>query len=289
MVPDTPRAPRFDDTPRIAIVSAFAPEWVLIRDRMSDSRDIRHLNRDFTTGTLSGRPVVVFQSGVSMINAALSSQAAISRFNLRGLVFSGVAGGADPDMGIGDIVIPDKWGQYLEMAFARASGDGYRLPPFLHSDFPNFGMIHTLNLGTFEALAGDAECRFWFPIDPAFRAAAERAGAGFRFARQDARGRRLTRAARIHTGGAGVSGSAFVDNAEVRDWAHRAFGACVLDMETAAVAQVADENGVPFIAVRALSDLAGGEAGANEFDIFMHVVGTTLADFVTALLAELPA
>ena len=41
------------------------------------------------------------------------------------------------------------------------------------------------------------------------------------------------------------------------------FKAQVLDMESAAVATVAYANGVPFIAFRSLSDLAGGNAAAT--------------------------
>ena len=43
----------------------------------------------------------------------------------------------------------------------------------------------------------------------------------------------------VAVGGNGVSGQSFVDNAAFRDFAHTAFAARALDMESAAVAQVA--------------------------------------------------
>ena len=47
-------------------------------------------------------------------------------------------------------------------------------------------------------------------------------------------------------------------NAAFRSYTFETFGARVPDMESAAVAHVAWANRVPFIAMRSLSDLAGG-------------------------------
>lgn len=241
----------------------------------------------FVTGTLAGKPVLVFPSGVSMVNAAMNTQLALDHFNVRGIVVSGVAGGADPDLSIGDIAVPVRWGQYLEMAYARKTSEGYELPPFLSSDFPNYGMMFTINIGVFEEMAGHGKSRFWFPADPTLLKAAKRAAAKVRLSDAGADGRKLEHAPEVHVGGGGVSGTAFVDNAEFREWAHTTFEARVLDMETAAIAQVADTNDVPFLAFRALSDLAGGEAGSNQFDIFMGLAGGNLAAMVEAFLQEL--
>jgi adenosylhomocysteine nucleosidase len=59
-------------------------------------------------------------------------------------------------------------------------------------------------------------------------------------------------------------------------------------MESAAVAHVTYSNGVPFLAVRSLSDLAGGGEGANEMTTFMALASTNSAAVVKALLAEMP-
>ena len=65
------------------------------------------------------------------------------------------------------------------------------------------------------------------------------------------------------------------------------FDARVLDMESAAVAHVAYANGVPFIAVRSLADLAGGGEGANQMEVFLDLAGANAAAVVTALLAAM--
>ena len=88
----------------------------------------------------------------------------------------------------------------------------------------------------------------------------------------------------VVVGGPGVSGGAFVDNAAFRGWAFETFGARVLDMESAAVAHVAYANGVPFIAVRSLSDLAGGGGGANQMEAFLGLAAGNAAAVVKALL-----
>ncbi|MCU0463823.1 MAG: hypothetical protein MUF38_04565 [Anaerolineae bacterium] len=62
----------------------------------------------------------------------------------------------------------------------------------------------------------------------------------------------------IEVGGRGASGDLFVDSAAVRDELFERTGARTVDMETAAVAQVAAQNGLPFLAIRAVSDRAGG-------------------------------
>jgi adenosylhomocysteine nucleosidase len=93
---------------------------------------------------------------------------------------------------------------------------------------------------------------------------------------------------RVVVGGNGVSGMAFVDNAKLREWAYATFQARVLDMETAAVGHVAYANGVPFIAFRSLSDLAGGDPGQNQARAFYPLASENSATVVLAFLKALP-
>ena len=86
-----------------------------------------------------------------------------------------------------------------------------------------------------------------------------------------------------------MSGGAFVDNAAFREHTFDTFGARVLDMESAAVAHVAYANDVPFIAVRSLSDLAGGGDGANQMEVFLGLAASNATAVVKALLRSLPS
>jgi adenosylhomocysteine nucleosidase len=79
-----------------------------------------------------------------------------------------------------------------------------------------------------------------------------------------------------------------VDNAALRLWLSSSFDARCVDMESAAVAQVAESNGVPFIAFRSLSDLAGGDPGANQAPVFFQFAADNSAAAVRAFLRAAP-
>ena len=106
-------------------------------------------------------------------------------------------------------------------------------------------------------------------MDEALLTSASSAANDVTLARCTTEDRCLEEAPKIVVGGSGVSGGAFIDNAAFRAWAFETFGARVLDMESAAVAHVAYANGVPFLAVRSLADLAGGGEGANQMEVFL--------------------
>ena len=276
-----------DGTPRIAVVSAFEPEWTLLKSEVADPVEHKVNGRSFITGKLAGKDVVLFLSGVSMVNAAMNSQLAIDRFSLKAVVFSGIAGGVDPTLHIGDVVIADRWGQYLEAVFARETAQGFAIPPWMaKGDFPGHGMIMPRPV---EVTRKDAapEDRFWFPSDAGLLDVARKAAEKVTLEPCAEASKCLANKPRIIVGGAGVSGQAFVDNAKFRDYVAATFAAKVLDMESAAVAHVAYANGVPFLAVRSLSDLAGGDGGANEMMTFMALASKNSATVVKEILKEM--
>lgn len=121
---------------RIAVVSAFAPELEILKSEIEDGSVHRINGIEFTTGILEGKDVVLFLSGISMVNAAMTVQLALDQFNIRSIVFSGIAGGVDPQFDIGDVIIAEQWGQYLEMVYARKVEEGWETIPF-------FGDLYT--------------------------------------------------------------------------------------------------------------------------------------------------
>lgn len=276
---------RLDDTSRIAVLSAFEPELVLLSKRLQTP--VKHsLNGvEFTTGTLEGKPVVLFLSGISMTNAAMNTQLVLDRFNIQSLVFSGIAGGVNPDLHIGDVTVPAQWGQYLEVLMARETAPGqFKVPPRMDGQlFPPFGMLHPRQVETRTAANPKPVRKFWFEADPKMLEVAR----GLRNVDLGScnAGQCLTRKPQLMVGGNGVSGQAFVDNAGFREYAFKTFQANVLDMETAAVGMVAYSNSVPFIAFRSLSDLAGGGEGENEMVTFMGIAADNSAKVLLAFLA----
>jgi adenosylhomocysteine nucleosidase len=277
-----------DPRPRIAVASAFEPEWTVLKAHLTESVEHKINGRSFITGKLAGKDVVLFLSGVSMVNAAMNTQLALDRFSITSVLFSGIAGGVDPALHIGDVVIADQWGEYLEAVFARETPEGYAIPPWMEKgDFAGYGMMMPRSIEVTRK-DGAAENRFWFPSDPVLLDAARKAAAKVVLADCVEASKCLSRKPRIAIGGNGVSGQAFVDNAKYREYVLATFQAKVLDMESAAVAHVTFANGVPFLAVRSLSDLAGGGSGANEMMTFLGLASKNSAAVVTAILKEIP-
>ena len=88
-------------------------------------------------------------------------------------------------------------------------------------------------------------------------------------------------------GGNGVTGNQLIDQVEKRLWLSENFDALVTDMETAAVAQVCTVNGIPFIAFRSASDLAGGSGSSTaetEINRFFEVAAINSAKVVMKFL-----
>ena len=277
-----------DDTHRTAVVSAFAPELSALREDVEDAV-VRSVNGvEFVSGRLEGKDVLLFLSGISMVNAAMTVQLALDRFAVERIVFSGIAGGVDPDLRMGDVVVPDRWGQHLEVVFARESEDGWSTPPFFEYPFDNFGMIFPRSTRVLRTGSGTPETRFWFPVDEALLALARAASTDLQLDHCTPEQVCLGREPRIVIGGPGVSGSAFVDNALFRTYAFETFGARVLDMESAAAAHVAWANGVPFIAVRSVSDLAGGSEHGNQLEVFFRLAAGNSATVLRAILRAMP-
>ena len=275
-----------DATTRIAVMSAFEPELALLLAKVEHPHKSSVNDVEFTTGVLQGKPVVLFLSGVSMTNAAMNTQLALDRFKISHLVFSGIAGGVNPQLNIGDVVVAQRWGQYLEVLMARETAPGRYHVPERMKDYilPNFGMLHPRPVEVRSAARPGIAKQFWFDADPALLEVARRIG-DVALETCDAQRNCLGHPPRLVLGGNGVSGQAFVDNAAFREYTHKTFQANVLDMETAAVAMVAYSNGVPFIAFRSLSDLAGGGQGENEIGTFFRIAAENSARVLLAFLA----
>ena len=279
---------RLDDTPRLAVIGAFAPELQALLALTEVERTVEHNGVEFSLGKLAGRDVLVFASGVSMVNAAMTTQLALDKFQVEAVIVDGIAGGVDPGLDIGDVVVPAQWGQYLEAIFARETETGFAPPPWAELPFPNFGMIFPQNVDVRRKGGAVEESKFWFAADPALLAAASAIVDKVELKNCSAEGACLPTPPRIVVGGNGVSGQAFVDNARFREFTAATFQAQVLDMETAAIATVAYANGVPFIGFRSLSDLAGGGPGENEMETFMGVAAGNAAAVLVAFIGALP-
>jgi adenosylhomocysteine nucleosidase len=277
-------------TPRIGIVSAFGQEADLLVAGTRDARTWTINGNRFTTGTLRGVPVVIVLSGVSMINSAMVTQLMIDHFKVQRLVMSGIAGGVDPANHVGDVTIPERWAMPMEVFWNRDGtlpaacgkpGDvsclGLKLAPAAPfalagpagaASVPT-GLFMRENFVMTAANSPRGEFRFDYPVDPemlavarSIRPALERCGPRARATPDAPPDPRLCMKTqpRVIVGGLGVSGTAFLANPQYRAYLFEQLHAETVEMETAALAHVATANGIPYIAFRSLSDLAGAEA-----------------------------
>lgn len=89
----------------LGIIGAMDNEVALLKDMMSDVEIVSKATMDFYKGKLAGKDVVIVQSGIGKVNAAVCAQILIDSFDITAIVNTGVAGSLRNEINIGDIVI----------------------------------------------------------------------------------------------------------------------------------------------------------------------------------------
>lgn len=92
----------------IAIVGAMTEEVgaILVYLKQAQTQTIQHIV--FHYGFLNDQEVVVFQSGIGLVMAAMSLTLCLDHFKVSHLVNIGTAGGLDPNQKVLDLVVPDR-------------------------------------------------------------------------------------------------------------------------------------------------------------------------------------
>lgn len=86
----------------VGMIGAMKVEVDAILSAMEEKQAHTRGGMEFTTGTLSGVPVVVSQCSPGKVNAALCAQAMIDLFSPKLVLNLGVAGGIGENVHIGD-------------------------------------------------------------------------------------------------------------------------------------------------------------------------------------------
>ncbi len=251
-----------------AVLGAYRPEMEALHevfevDPAAGWESVSHLGVEYWRGEVAGKKVIIFSTGVSTVNATYRLQLALERFPITHILFGGVAGGTDPSLDVGDIVIPEQWAYHDEAAYLNedpANPGQYLVPDYLQPKIENFGMIFPDSVYvTRDDGLGPREMPF-FPADPELLDVARAVLPTLPPMQKGGR------TVHLSVGGNGVAGTVFLDNAEYRKWIFRVWNARCLDMESTALAHVAWTNQKPILVVRGLSDLAGGQHGKNPID-----------------------
>ncbi len=195
--------------------------------------------RTFVSGRLHGREVVVVFSRWGKVAAASTATTLIERFGVGMLVFTGVAGALDRTLNVGDIVVGARLVQH--------DMDASAIPGVQRFEVPLLGTRFLDAPVELVARARSAAARF---LDEDLRAAiSPEVLAEFGII-----------APKVVTGLI-ASGDQFIASDAVAEGLRCALpGLQCVEMEGAAVAQVAYEHGLPFIVLRTISDKADHSA-----------------------------
>jgi adenosylhomocysteine/aminodeoxyfutalosine nucleosidase len=88
----------------IAIMCAMREELEPILEYLELKEIIEHANNKFYLAKFKNLDLVLAYSKIGKVNAALTSSILIEKFNVKKILFSGVAGAIDKDLKIGDLI-----------------------------------------------------------------------------------------------------------------------------------------------------------------------------------------
>ncbi|KAM0969607.1 hypothetical protein ACFX13_018103 [Malus domestica] len=268
--------------------------------------------RRFRIGRLEDKKVIIVMTGLSMLNAGISTQLLQTLFMVKGVVHYGIAGNADPQLQIGDVTIPQFWahtGLWNWQRFGDGPNDELSLESFgdytrevgyiKFSDFSNKTKVGTsvpnlLNSAWYQPeetfpVHGTPEVRqhaFWVPVNHKYFSLTKKLE-GLKLG-SCVNTTCLPRTPKVVAVQRGISANVFVDNSAYREFLNSKFNATPIDMESAAVALVCHQQNTPFIVIRALSDLAGGGSSlSNEANTFASLAAQNAVDVVLRFVALL--
>ncbi len=216
------------------IMGALGEEIADIRKDMALENTVTVAGRSFFVGKCEGRDIVLVKSEIGKVNAAMTAQILIDKFNVDRIIFTGVAGGVDEKLKPGDIVIATKLAQH------------------------DYGIIQGNNLTVNSLLiprdGGKADSVTFFDTDSTLAQSALDAAKQTQF--KELSLARYGKHYPVVTSGIIVTGDQFIASAKKREWLKKTLNASAVEMEGGAVAQVCETYRVPYIVIRAVSDLA---------------------------------
>jgi len=224
---------------KIAIIGAMECEISAIKKELFDLKEENYTDLKIFTGAINNKFIILAQSGVGKVNAALNAQYIIDTYNPNIIINTGVAGGISDGLDIGDVVI----GTYLVQHDFDVTALGYAK-----------GYMCT-------GIEKDKPTKYYCDkkLVERFQSYLEQ-----NMPKQ-----------KIHLGII-ASGDKFVSGKDSKKEINEYFGAIAVEMEGCAIAQVATRNKIPFVVTRAISDLADGKTVQyqNEFEKKMSEVST---------------
>lgn len=242
----------------IAVLSALQTELDLLLDSIDEPMSKPIAGWPVWTGHIEHTEIVLAKAGLGKVNTAALSALVWERHQASLMIFTGVAGGLDPNLGVGDLVVADRT---IQHDAGVVTPDG--LERYQAGHVPFFNPTDELGYApspTILQLVQD--------LLPSLRLTPV-----------------LDRPPQIVFGTI-LTGDVFLADAKTRDRLFAELPAHAIEMEGAALAQTCSRLGVDHIVIRSLSDLAGDSADQH-FDRFLAEVSANSARLVLALLHRL--
>lgn len=226
---------------KIAIIGAMEEEVALLRENISNPVTETIAGCEYTSGTMKDKEVILLRSGIGKVNAAMSTAVLLQHFKPDCIINTGSAGGFDPSLNVGDVVISTEVRHHdVDVtAFGYEYGQVPQLPAAFTADekLKQTAIDSVRELGDVQVVSGLIATGDSFMNDP------ERVEA-------------------------------------IRD---KFTGLQAVEMEAAAIAQVAHQFGVPFVIIRSLSDIAGKESDVS-FDQYLEKAALHSAKMVMSIV-----
>jgi adenosylhomocysteine nucleosidase len=241
------------------ILGAFGAEVALIHSRIQNPKETTIQNIRFTEGILNGHNVVLAQTGMGKVNAAITTSLLLDHFKPAQILFTGIAGGVDPQLSPGDLVIGDKIAYH---DYGTLTPDSMQRRPTQEpvNMFPN---------------------PLYFPSAPALVKLAQDVSSKLEFTRIGS----AKHAPKIVTGTI-VTGDVFVSSTTATQQLWQKMHAEATEMEGAAVAQACWQQKVPFLVIRSLSDSASNNAH-EDVAAFYQTAALNSATLVMAIVGQI--
>ncbi|KAJ0613224.1 putative adenosylhomocysteine nucleosidase [Helianthus annuus] len=248
--------------------------------------------RRFRFGSIGEKQVVLVMTGLGMLNAGVTTQLLLSLFDIEGVVHYGIAGNANPSLNIGDVAIPQYWSHSALWSWQRyGNGPDDTLPLEDSGDYTrDIGYLNIANYSTnlesdnllnniwyqpeeifpVDGTPEERQHAFWVPVDSGYFTLAKTLE-------------------EVTTVERGTSASIYLDNAAYRTFIYDKFNISPVEMESAAVALISYQQRVPFIVIRALSDLAGGGEHSNEAATFITLAANNSVKAAVEFIKLIPS
>jgi adenosylhomocysteine nucleosidase len=239
-------------------LGAFENEVILLEDNLTDADEQTIEGIRFASGTLSGQRVVVAWTGVGKVNAAMTTTLLIEHFKPSRIIFTGIAGSANPQLHPGDIVIAEKTA---------------------HHDMGTLWPDGLYRRGVKNRLTG-WENPVFFPADERLLHLTQQAAKQLKLASLETG--TTERVPKIVTGVV-VTGDVFVASSEKCAELRESLGADAVEMEGAAVAQICYQRQILHIVIRSISDKAD-EGAVQDKQMFYIIAAKNSANLVAELV-----